>query len=237
MNPRISIVIPTLNEASFLTSTIVHLFDMAHSQQQFEVLVIDAGSTDGTLASIKNLGVSMYHRPAFKLKKYQSLNFGIQKARGDILLFLDADTLLPRNFDEMILTKLENPNIVGGAFSMRFDQSDWKLRILAMLNRVRYTIWKNFYGDQAIFCRKEAALTAGGFPESLMEASFFCQKLKAHGTMALISKPVTTSSRRFFQYGFFKVFWFDFRMWIRFNLGMEIHSFAHEYWKSNLENG
>lgn len=120
---------------------------------------------------------------------------------------------------------------------MKFDRSEWKLKALMVLNWIRFSLWKTFYGDQAIFCRKEAAVKAGGYPSKLMEAAYFCRSLKKFGRLVVIYKPVISSSRRFYEQGILKVTWFDLHMWGRFVLGLDLESFRERYWKVNLSNG
>ncbi|MEM7297446.1 MAG: glycosyltransferase [Bacteroidota bacterium] len=234
---EISIIIPTLNEEELLAKTIEHTLKFASSSSHLEIIVVDAGSTDQTLQSVQNLPVTVYSKPEFSLKKSESLNFGIEKSNGSVLLFLDADTLLPECFDELILEKLANPKVVGGGFAMKFDRADWRLKTLTLINWMRYTLWKTFYGDQAIYCRKEAAVAIGGFSATLMEAAYFCRALKKHGKLAVIYTPVISSSRRFYEHGILTVTWFDIRMWGRFVLGLDLESFRERYWKTNLSDG
>ena len=229
---KLSIVIPTLNEVDFLKDTITHLLRMAHEPDQLEILVIDAGSTDDTLESIASINCRTYSQPDFIYKKYQSLNFGLEKSSAEIVLFLDADTLLPDNFDLLISTTLTESKVVGGAFEFDFIEQGLFLWIIRTANRVRYRLDQSYFGDQAIFCRKEIASKIGGFPgKALMESAYFCNALRQEGKLRLIKKAVRTSPRRFVEHGIFKVMWFDVRMWIRFLLGLDVQKFGRRYWK------
>jgi glycosyltransferase involved in cell wall biosynthesis len=236
LNPLLSIIIPTLNEANYLKKTIKDLLDKAHKPDSLDLIVIDAGSTDGTMESIKELTVSSFSRPSFKLQKYKSLNFGIEKSGGDFLLFLDADTILPKNFDQLIKEKLNKRENVGGAFEFAFENPDWKLKTVQWINRIRYRFGHIYYGDQAVFCTKEGAIKVGGFPEKrLMETAYFCQELMKQGKLSLIKSQVKTSPRRFLENGFFKVCWFDFTMWVRFLLHLTVDEYGEKYWRFNLK--
>lgn len=233
----ISIIIPTLNEERYLRRTITHLLESASCVDHLELLVIDAGSKDNTLASISDLAISVFSKPSFQFKKHESLNFGLKKATGDVVLFLDADTLLPEDFDQLIVHELADTQVIGGAFEMRFEEAVGKLFILSKLNQLRYHIWKTFYGDQAIFCKKEVAIKSGGFNNTLMEAAFFSRAIRKHGKLSIISKPVLTSTRRFDQGGFWIVLWFDIRMWVRFIFGLPLTKQSTSYWKENAKHG
>ena len=231
----ISIIIPTLNEASYLRHTVEHTLRFVENQDHLELIVIDAGSNDRTLETIEDLPCTVISRPDFKLQKHKSLNHGIEIARHKIVLFLDADTLLPESFDFHILTALQQKGVVGGAFGMQFTDPDTKLWLLSLLNSCRYRLWKTFYGDQAIFCKKESAIAAGGFPDSLMEAAHFCKSLLKEGKLKLLEDKVSTSPRRFQENGFWKVLWFDVRMWTRFVFNLDLKEPKTRYWKTNLQ--
>lgn len=206
-------------------------------ENEMEILVIDAGSTDNTLKSIAGLSAQIHEKPEFRYRKYRSLNYGISQARGKILLFLDADTLLPPKFDSLIIKKMENYGVVGGAFEFSFENPDWRLWILQLINRIRYRFGQMYYGDQAVFCRKESALAVGGYPEKkLMESAFFCKKLKSVGKLRLIKKPIITSPRRFNENGFLKVSWFDFSMWVRFVFRLSVEDYGTKYWNVNMKS-
>jgi len=232
----ISIVIPTLNEARYIDRTVTHLRKQARTVADIEILVVDAGSSDGTEDAVQALKVDWISKPEFKLKKYESLNFGLQVATSPIVLFLDADTLLPKHFDETIIAEIEK-GCDGGAFEMRFSNADWKLSLLSVLNQIRYRIWKTCYGDQAIFCRKETALKIGGFPRTLMEAAYFSRRLSRIGRFKILRQKVFTSARRFDDHGFWIVLWFDFRVWLRFILGLSLSRHSGSYWEKNVKNG
>ncbi|WP_424962586.1 TIGR04283 family arsenosugar biosynthesis glycosyltransferase [Ekhidna sp.] len=231
----ISIIIPTLNEARYVRKTVLHLLNVATDKSNLEVIIVDAGSTDGTGQTVNDLPVQLYEMPEFALKKHASLNYGAEKAKGEMLLFLDADTLLPKGFDKMILSAFKRPKIIGGAFEFAFDRPDWKLWIISVGNRIRYRFGKVFYGDQAVFLRKKPFDDVGGVPnEPLMETAFLCRRLSKVGKLALLRPGIRTSPRRFQEHGFFKVLWFDLNMFIRFNLGIPVSPYAEKYWSKNL---
>ncbi|MEM6815660.1 MAG: glycosyltransferase [Bacteroidota bacterium] len=227
----------TLNEENFLRTTIEHLIVNTCHIEKLEILVIDAGSSDKTIASVQDLPIQVFVEPSFKLQKHKSLNFGIKKSRGEILVFLDADTLVPKHFDRLIFSVMKKKHSVGGAFEMNFIEPDFKLSLLSRLNALRYRIWKTFYGDQAIFCKREVAISVGGFSDTLMEAAYFCRSMKKRGNLYLINQPVETSPRRFNEEGFWRVVWFDVKIWIRFIFRQSLKNKAKGYWKIHLENG
>ena len=234
---KLSVIIPTLNEVKFLRKTVEHTLENALHPERLEIIVVDAGSDDNTLATVQDLPIRVFCDKNFQLRKHKSLNFGLQQSSNDLVIFLDADTLLPRDFDGLILQVMTDKKVVGGAFELQFTHPDVKLFLLSKLNAIRYRLWKTFYGDQAIFCRKDVALDSGGFDDTLMEAAHFCRELKSFGKLKIIAQPVLTSPRRFNEQGFWKVFWFDVKMWTRFVFRLELKKPATSYWKTNLLNG
>ncbi len=231
---KLSIVIPTLNEAAILRQTIEHTFEICSHRGNLEIIVVDNGSSDHTLTSISDLDVRVFERPELKGKKYAILNFGGEQAKGEVILFLDADTLLPHHFDQLIEQSLSNLKIVGGAFDFEFTERRWYLQTLAFFNRIRIRLDHNFLGDQALFCRKPVFGQVGGYPEKLiMESSFLCQALKKQGKLAVIPARVHTSARRFLEHGFLKVFWYDFKVWTYYVLGLNADKFGKAYWQHN----
>lgn len=235
-----SIVIPTLNESDQIGNTIRHTREVARHPENLEIIVVDAGSTDGTMESIKDDGVKTFQKTEFAMKKYLSMNYGLTKSTGDYLIFLDADTLLPKDFDLAIERALILPGVVGGAFEFSFSNSNWQHWLLTRLNRIRYRIDRIYYGDQAVFVKKNELISVGGVPaEPLMETAYMCKQLKTAGRLVLVKKPIKTSPRRFVENGFYRLLWFDVNMFLRFSFGMNVSKYAEGYWKKNLktENG
>ncbi len=126
-----------------------------------------------------------------------------------MLLFLHADTRLPDGWDGRIRRALADPRVVGGAFDFSFaghasarGHRRQALRLVQVLNRARFRITRAFYGDQAIFCRRDAFIRLGGFPEvSILEDARFSRRLDGSGRTAILQPPVKTSPRRFLERG------------------------------------
>jgi cellulose synthase/poly-beta-1,6-N-acetylglucosamine synthase-like glycosyltransferase len=94
-----------------------------------------------------------------------ALNRGAAEASGDVFLFLDADTPVPRGYDRTIRRALADPRVVGGAFEFALDGTQLALRLVELLNRVRYRIWPLYYGDQGLFVRASAFRLVWGYRE------------------------------------------------------------------------
>jgi rSAM/selenodomain-associated transferase 2 len=201
----ISVIIPTLNEERTIIATLAHTVTLGFD----ELIVIDGGSTDETPALVE----SYRHRTqssAFSPIQWvtappgraQQMNEGAKASRGEILLFLHADTQLPSDAKTIIETTLADQQTVGGRFDVRFDHpSVWGTIISRMMN------WRSRLsglatGDQALFVRRPIFEQMGGFADMpLMEDIEFSRRLKRKGTTATLTATVTTSFRRWEQHG------------------------------------
>jgi rSAM/selenodomain-associated transferase 2 len=197
----ISIIIPTLNEARNIKTAILSTGFAATTKpsRNIEVIVVDGGSQDDTVAIAQSLGVKVISSTPGRAVQ---MNAGAIAASGDILLFLHADTRLPAGFDEMIPTALQQPRTVAGAFNLQIDASSWGIRLVEWGVNWRSHFWQMPYGDQAIFITKELFTQIGGFPElPIMEDFELIRRLKSNGKIAIIATPVVTSARRWLQKG------------------------------------
>lgn len=231
---NLSIIIPTLNEAAYLATTIETLTQNSSLGECYEIIVIDSGSTDETCEIALRLGVGLIKsKPKFPGRAFV-LNEAAESATGDVLLFLDADTLVPVGYDQSIQTALSNPKVVGGAFEFALDGSEFGLRIVELINRIRYRIRQRYYGDQGIFVRADVFHKVGGYPEiGLLEAAHFCKKLSKYGKLKLIGKEMKTSPRRFIDGGIYKVLASDVKIWFLDLIGVSIKKYSNSYWKEN----
>lgn len=195
---RISIIIPTLNEAGYIKEAIA----TSQAYTNIEVIIVDGGSKDDTIEIAESLGIKVISSSPGRAVQ---MNTGAVAASGNILLFLHADTRLPAGFDEMICTALQKPGIVAGAFNLRIDASLLSLRWVEWGINVRSHFFQMPYGDQAIFLTKAIFQEIGGFPElPIMEDFELMRRLKRIGRIVIIPTPVVTSARRWLQKGVFK---------------------------------
>ncbi len=115
-------IIPTLNEAGFISKTIQNISSKAAGNSEIELIVVDSGSCDQTVEIVNTCkSANLYSHPELKGQKYAILNKGAQYANGDILLFLDADTLLPEHFDTLIISQAIENGFIGGAFEFKLS--------------------------------------------------------------------------------------------------------------------
>jgi hypothetical protein len=142
------------------------------------------------------------------------MNAGAAQARGNVLFFLHADSFPPINALEEIHRILRDDTLLGGAFAHRFKEPDWSLRFISWINRRRYFLTRNYYGDQGIFVRANVFHTLGGYRDLFMEDLDFSQRLKTLGRTKLISFPMITSGRRFLKWGPWRAL--GFILWVLF---------------------
>lgn len=194
---KISIIIPTLNEAGNIKTAIA----CTQTSKNVEVIVVDGGSQDDTISIVQSLGIKII---ASSPGRANQMNVGAMAANGEILLFLHADTRLPRGFDDMIRTAIQHPRTVAGAFALKIDASRLALRWVEWGVNVRSRFCQMPYGDQAIFLTKEVFQQIGQFPDlPIMEDFELIRRLRRTGKILIIPVPVMTSARRWLQKGIF----------------------------------
>ncbi|MGB3262593.1 MAG: TIGR04283 family arsenosugar biosynthesis glycosyltransferase [Microcoleus sp.] len=222
-NLKISIIIPALNEAP----TIAPVISTARNAKNVEIIVADGGSSDGTASLAQSLGVRVISTAPGRATQ---MNAGAASATGDILLFLHADTLLPRGYDSGARRALAKPQTVAGAFELKIDARSLCLRLLETGVNCRSNFLQMPYGDQAIFLYSATFDKIGGFPDlPLMEDFEFVRRLKKQGRIAILPQPVLTSDRRWQQLGVFKTTAINQIVIIAYSLGVSPNRLAFWY--------
>ncbi len=233
---RLSVVIPTLNEAAWLAHT-VDVLRARTVGRPVEVIVADCGSRDGTVAVATACGAHLETGPALS-DRARACNAGAAAATGDVLLFLHADSLVPRQYDLLIRRALLAPRVVGGAFEFALDGPQWRLRFVELVNRVRYRLRGRFFGDQGIFIRRDVFKTLGGFPRTgILEDVHLCAIARTAGTMTLLGETMLTSPRRFYRGGILRTLAMDTLIFTGDLLGLNPDRLAHAYRRDNLRRG
>src|SRR5437868_7260089 len=153
---RISIVIPTLNEEAGITATLANL----RAQRPHEIIVVDGGSTDATLACAASADLVLTGPRG----RAAQMNHGASHATGDVLLFLHADCLLEAGALDAIRRSLARPRTIAGCFRMRVRADGWLYRSIDACATARVRLTGIVYGDQGLFLRREAFQAVGGFP-------------------------------------------------------------------------
>ncbi len=188
---RISVIIPTLNESSNIEATLSPLFE---ASPVTEVIVVDAGSADGTPDKAVACGAKVLATDGGRARQ---MNVGAAAATGSILLFLHADTQLPDGFQGLVRSALRAPGVVGGAFLFRLDDAARGYRLLERLTNWRARRLQMPYGDQALFMKAETFRVLGGFPEMpIMEDFEMVRRLRRRGRICIVPAPAITSARR-----------------------------------------
>ncbi len=196
--PRISVVIPALNEAAGIDDTVRGAQD-AHG---VEVIVADGGSRDDTAGIAGRLGARVL---SAEPPRARQMNAGAAAATGKILLFLHADTLLPEGYDGLVRTALSRRGVAAGAFALHVDSARLSLRLMAQAATWRSRRLKAPYGDQALFLAAGRFRDVGGFPDlPIMEDFELVRRLKQKGRIVIVPDPVTTSARRWLRVGVWK---------------------------------
>lgn len=232
---KLAVVIPTLNEADQLAATVEAVRCGARLGAP-QVVVADSGSADGTLRLARRLGVEVVEGP--RPHRAAALAAGIARARGEVVLLLDADSRLPPGWDAAIAEALADPRVVGGAFELCFDGRGLRLRLVELVDRVRYRFGCLYYGDQGVFVRAAVLAEVGGVPQlPLMESAALCRRLKGIGRLRLVRHPILTSPRRFVEGGVLRVFALDIWLWWLFLWRRPVGHHGGAYWRYNHRRG
>ncbi len=234
---QLSIIIPTLNEARYLEATLEAVRSRAAGEPAREIVVVDCGSRDGTPELAARLGLCVVRDPTLTCRA-AALNCGAVRVTGDVLLFLDADSIVPPGYDRALEWALRSPAVVGGAFEFALDGPEFGLRVVEFVNRLRYRLWAEYFGDQGLFVRREVFRRVGGFPRRrILETSDLCRRLTHVGALRLLSLPLRTSPRRFLEGGIYRVLAHDARIWLLDRLRLPTDGFGPAYWAENRRRG
>lgn len=197
----ISIIIPVLNEERALPATLQHVFSQTG---KFEVIVVDGGSTDSTLDIVRQ--DSRIQLLSAATGRASQMNAGAQHANGEWLVFLHADTLLPK--DALLSIEQLPPQVQAGGFKHLFSGQAWSLRLISWLDNLRCRLTRILYGDQAMFVRRDLFTKLGMFPnEPVMEDVLFSEQLVKVTQPVILNSNVITDSRKFEQNGIWLSFW------------------------------
>lgn len=198
----IGIIIPTLNEERTLPRTLDHLRHECFD----DLVIVDGGSRDQTrevAARIcQTLGSLKTRILSTAPGRGHQMNVGAAALDSDILVFLHADTLLPRNSRMLIEQAMHHHSCVGGRFDVQFEMDRGYAWLISRMMNLRSRLTGMATGDQAIFVKKSVFHQIGGFSEiPIMEDIDLSRKLKRHGPTAALRAKVTTSFRRWEHHG------------------------------------
>ena len=191
----VSVTVPVWNDTRALDRLLPVLLS---ESSELEIIVVDGGDTD-------ELGELAARYPAVRFLdsprgRGRQMNLGAAASRGDVLLFLHADTYPPAGAIEELPGLLAARRADFGAFRVRFDPPVWLPEMLAFFTR--FALPWSCFGDQGIFVRREFFEATGGFPEiALLEDVHWLRKAAKMGRMTRSPRTAVTSGRRFVEVG------------------------------------
>ena len=196
---KLSIIIPVFNEAENIAATLERLQN--YRQQGHELIVVDGGSRDNTIEHTQGLvDQLLISKPGRALQ----MNIGAELAKGDVLVFLHADTQLPDAADTLIIDAI-NQGQQWGRFNVRLSGQHILFRVIEIMMNWRSCLTGIATGDQVIFVQRAVFEQVGAYPEiKLMEDVELSKRLKSFGKPACIKQRVITSSRKWEKNGIIK---------------------------------
>jgi rSAM/selenodomain-associated transferase 2 len=220
---RLSVIVPAHNEEAALGQTLTHT--CAHVQLD-ELIVANVSSSDRTGDIARRYAQVLM----LQCTRGAALNEAANLATGDVLLFLHADTLLPFGAAALIAEALADPRVVGGAFRLRLDDPGWLARLVSRGVNLRSALLGTFFGDQALFVRRDVFLEIGGYRDwSVMEDLEILSRLRRRGRLRLLKSEVVTSARRHRRGGWVKTLATVWAICLLFRLGVPSQAMLHLY--------
>jgi rSAM/selenodomain-associated transferase 2 len=222
---KLSIIMPALDEGEGIAATLDALAGMR--ALGVEVIVVDGGSRDATVQRARLRADRVVPAPRGRASQ---MNAGAEKASGDVLLFLHADTRLPTDADHVVLNELERSGRAWGRFNVKIDGRHPLLTVVAWLMNLRSCLTGIATGDQAIFVKRETFAEVGGFPMiELMEDIALSKRLKRVSRPLCLRQRVVTSGRRWEQRGVLSTIVLMWRLRLAYYFGADPAELAQRY--------
>jgi rSAM/selenodomain-associated transferase 2/rSAM/selenodomain-associated transferase 1 len=227
--PYLSVIIPALNEEEHIEETI----RKARSPDA-EIMVVDGGSRDGSKDKAESAGAAVIAGPRGRALQQ---NFGAAAAKGSVLLFLHADTLLPKDYVAQVFETLMGRKVVLGAFRFKTNLDRPLMRTIELATHIRSRYLRLPYGDQALFLRKSHFQAAGGFPEMpIAEDLFFVRLVSKLGRIEIAPAHAFTSGRRWKELGLLRTTLINQVVLTGLALGISPKTLAGLYRRGTREN-
>jgi rSAM/selenodomain-associated transferase 2 len=224
MNVNLSIVMPVLDEAAEIVLALETLAPLR--RRGVEVIVVDGGSSDGTLALVQPFADHAVQGPRGRASQ---MNAGARIAKGDVLLFLHADTRLPDGADRLIARGLSDSGRGWGRFDVSIPGGRMLALIATMMN-LRSRLTGIATGDQAMFVTCDAFNAIGGVPAiALMEDIALSKRLRRRSPPLCLRERVTTSPRRWQRNGVVRTILLMWRLRLAYVLGADPARLARAY--------
>jgi len=222
--PRLSIIIPVLNEAHSIESSLLRLQTLR--AKGVEIIVVDGGSTDASLEIAQRYADKV--QLSGKGRAHQ-MNRGAQHASGEVLLFLHADTELPNELGDLA-AMLETRNLVWGRFDVRLSGPQFAFRVIEFMMNQRSRFTGIATGDQGLFISRKVFNDLGGYKEMpLMEDIELCQRLMKISAPLCLKHRVITSSRKWEREGILNVVLLMWRLRLGYFFGVPVEKLAKHY--------
>jgi rSAM/selenodomain-associated transferase 2 len=187
----VSVIIPTLNEEGYLAACLESL-----PPGRCEVIVVDGGSTDATVAIAESFRARVIRSQA--ANRAVQMNAGAEAADGETLLFFHADSRLPSGGIESMLEALRKPGVIGGGFALAFYPAEPFYACLAAGANLFCRFTRMIFGDRGMFIRADDFRRLGRFPETaVMEDAALATVMRQAGRIVLLPAVVTTSARKY----------------------------------------
>ena len=213
---KLSIIIPTLNEAGRIVVALIALQPLR--ARGAEIVLVDGGSNDGTPQLAARYADQVIDAPRGRASQQ---NAGAQQALGDTFLFLHSDTQLPVNADSLIADALADNAALWGRFDVRFDADLAMLRVVAAMMNARSRLTGIATGDQCIFVRRSTFESVGGFPSiALMEDVALSTLLRTQSAPQCLQNKVTTAARRWQKNGVWRTIFLMWGLRLAYALGV-----------------
>ena len=218
----ITVIIPVLNEEEMLLKNANHFEDLKRTA---ELIIVDGGSCDRTIELASKFGKVLKSKNGRAVQ----MNLGAKEAKGDILLFLHADSFLNSNALSDA-SECINRGTIGGCFTQRLNNDLPVYRKIEKIGNIRAKKKKIFYGDQGIFVRSDVFFKLGGFPEvPVMEDMLFSKKLRRAGKVKCLDSIIYVSARRWENHGFIRTNFIYFIMLQLFSLHVPLRIIKYFY--------
>ncbi|WP_235923519.1 TIGR04283 family arsenosugar biosynthesis glycosyltransferase [Psychroflexus aurantiacus] len=218
-----SIIIPVYNEEASIAEVLEHCLKL---KGHFEIIVVDGGSQDLTLEKAKRFEtISLFKTSKGRARQ---MNFGAQQARGDILLFLHADTFLPEDAYASILELCKHPEVIGGSFRLIMKDSHPIFKFYKWCSQFSLEFFT--YGDHGIFVKTKIFKAINGYKNiDFMEDVEIQKRLRKQGKFKKLKTSVITSNRRFQKNGIYRQLATDVILVVLFKLGISPHRLKQYY--------
>ena len=199
---RLSVIIPTYNEESFIGGTVEHLLNDSDRSLVHELIVVDGYSSDATMSEAQAAGACVLLAPT--KGRAAQMNHGAKHVAGDILFFVHADTRPTEGYAQAIQYAVSQGHGLG-CLRLCFDRDHWALRLKCWFTR--FSASGLHYGDQGLFIRRDLFERIGGYNEDLVlfEDLDLIQRARKQATFTVLRGPITASARKYKRNGLLRM--------------------------------